>query len=76
MSGVVFLATISSVPSSSYIVNILLHLHDFLEGIPLANLQGLLFMHDGAPPQYTPIVVDYLNITYGDRWIASNRPTQ
>jgi len=32
-------------------------------------------MHDGAPPHFSRISHDFLNQTYGDRWIGRGGPT-
>lgn len=52
------------------------NLPELLQDIPIANRQGMWFMHDGAPAHYSHIVTDYLNTTYGHRWVGRNGPVK
>lgn len=47
-----------------------------LENIPLQLRSHMWFQHDGAPPHKARRVQNYLNQTYGDRWIGINGPTK
>jgi hypothetical protein len=47
---------------------------EFLEDVPLVYLQDFYFQQDGAPPHYAQQVRQYLNATYGDRWIGRAGP--
>lgn len=52
------------------------NLYELLEDIPIANRQGIWFMHDGAPAHFSHIVTDYLNTAYGNRWVGRNGPVK
>jgi hypothetical protein len=47
-----------------------------LEDISLENRLDVWFMHDGAPPHFSNNVKDYLNNTYGRKWIGRNGPVK
>ena len=38
------------------------------------NSQRLFFMQDGAPPHWARAVRDWLDITFGERWIGRGGP--
>ncbi|CAG4958954.1 unnamed protein product [Colias eurytheme] len=44
------------------------HLLGYLNEVPLLYLQGMFFMHDGAPPHATLSVREYLNTYFPRRW--------
>ncbi|CAH1402685.1 unnamed protein product [Nezara viridula] len=52
------------------------NLHELLEDIPLVIRQRLWLMHDVAPAHFSHSVTDYLNATYGDRWVGRNGPVK
>lgn len=39
-----------------------------------ANVRGLFFQHDGAPPHFARVVSEFLNITFPNRWIGRGGP--
>lgn len=47
-----------------------------LERIPLEEIRGLRYQHDGAPPHFATSVREYLNGVWygGDRWIGRGGP--
>lgn len=51
------------------------HLPGLLEEIPLQIRRNMWFMHDGAPAHFTLVVRNFLNTTYGHRWIGRGGPT-
>ncbi|KAL7644692.1 UNVERIFIED_CONTAM: hypothetical protein RMT77_004233 [Armadillidium vulgare] len=56
----------------SYLQFLQNNLPGLLQYISISNRQGMWFMHDGAPSHYSRIVTDYLNTTYGHRWVGRN----
>ena len=45
-------------------------LPESLNGVPVAVGNAMLFQHDGAPVHFIKAVINYLNATYGPRWIG------
>src|SRR5580765_6641648 len=45
-----------------------------LEDIPLARLVDMYFQQDGAPPHYSRLVTEHLNLTFPGRWIGRGGP--
>lgn len=50
------------------------HLEEILDEAPLNIRQRIIFQHDGAPPHYSNNVRNFLNTTFGDRWIGRGGP--
>lgn len=50
-------------------------LPDLLEDVPLQLRASIWLQHDGAPPHRARDVKQYLDNTYGERWIGINGPT-
>lgn len=49
---------------------------NFLDELPLAELNTLFFQQDGAPPHNARINVNWLNIKYGEKWIGTQGPVR
>lgn len=49
-------------------------LPELMEDIPLEVRRNMWFQHDGAPPHFSNNVRDFLNDTYGRRWIGRGGP--
>ena len=47
---------------------------DYLDNLPLVELNRIHFQQDGAPPHSTKSVRDYLYKTFGDKWIGRTGP--
>lgn len=47
---------------------------DLLDEVPLQDLRGHWFMHDGAPPHFLISVRDHLTQKYGGHWIGRGGP--
>ncbi|KAL0811827.1 hypothetical protein ABMA28_009255 [Loxostege sticticalis] len=45
-----------------------------LEEVPISNLAGLYYQHDGAPAHFQHAVRAYLNERFGERWIGRGGP--
>jgi hypothetical protein len=45
-------------------------LPEMLEVVPLEVRRELWFQHDGAPAHFINIVREYLDETFGNRWIG------
>ena len=57
-------------------LNFLVHtLPGLLESVPLNLRSRLIFQQDGAPPHFRITVRDYLEETFGQRWIGRGGPT-
>lgn len=46
----------------------------FLNNVPLAQLNNIYFQQDGAPAHNAQIVREFLNNEFEDRWIGTNGP--
>lgn len=49
-------------------------LPDFLDNLPLAELQRFRFQQDGAPPHYAGVVREWLNVVLPHQWIGRGGP--
>ena len=49
-------------------------IEEYLDGLPLAQLQNVWFQHDGAPPHFAAIARDTLNELFDDHWIGRAGP--
>lgn len=56
----------------------LLHenLQNFLDELPLANLNRIFFQQDGAPAHNARVNTDLLNTQFGNRWIGTSGPIE
>ena len=45
-----------------------------LEDVPLARRVDMYFQQDGAPPHYSWLVTEHLNLTFPGRWIGRGGP--
>lgn len=62
--------------SQQYLLFLQEQLPILLGNVPLQLRVNMLFQHDGAPPHKARIVQQYLDQTYGERWIGINGPIQ
>lgn len=51
-------------------------IENFLDELPLAELNRVYFQQDGAPPHNARINVNWLNAKFGGRWIGTNGPVR
>lgn len=58
----------------SYLTLLQTMVSSMLDDIPLANLRGLWFQQDGAPPHYHSAVREYLTEEFGSQWIGRGGP--
>lgn len=49
---------------------------NFIDNMPLLERNKLYFQHDGAPPHNAHIINEYLNVNFGDQWIANAGPVR
>lgn len=59
---------------ASYLEILADNLPEFLEDIPLAERQNIVFQQDGAGPHNARIVTDYLNQRFPGRWMGRYGP--
>lgn len=45
-----------------------------MDNVPLANVVGVFFQQDGAPPHNVRLVSEYLNRRFQENWIGTNGP--
>jgi len=50
------------------------HLPPLLESVPLNIRENLFFQQDGAPAHNSIVVRQYLNTTFGNRWMGTYGP--
>lgn len=50
-------------------------LETMLEDVPLATIQNMWFMHDGAPPHFSITARRYLNRKFPNHWVGRGGPT-
>ncbi|KAL1492282.1 hypothetical protein ABEB36_012756 [Hypothenemus hampei] len=50
------------------------HIDNFLDNLPLQQLNNIYFQQDGAAPHNARINVDWLNARFREKWIGTNSP--
>jgi len=59
---------------ASYLEFLSTNIPDFLEEVPLAERNKIIFQQDGAGPHNARVVTNYLNGQFPDRWMGRHGP--
>jgi len=59
---------------ASYLEFLSTNILDFLEEVPLADRNKIIFQQDGVGPHNARLVTDYLNGQFPDRWMGRYGP--